>query len=225
MKKHFQFTLWAAFALAGLVCIGIGLGLYLPKALNPNHVMTEGFVIQETNHNTEIYYKVDGQIRVGILNGTSSSYVRGKQISVYYDKTNVTKIGAPELDLLLLIPVIPGIVFSMMGGFGVVWVQSKDRRAARLKETGKRVWAKFEEVKIDFSYTVNGHHPYRIFCVWVNPVDGMEYHFKSDLLRTNPSFRIKERGISTFPVFLDEKNPKRYYVDTAALTENLVDLT
>lgn len=224
-KKSFDLMLWCTFALVGLLCIGIGLGLFLPKATNSNHVKTVGTVIRETNGKTEVQYEAEGKSHTGVLNGRSSAYVPGKEITIYYDRENHNKIDAPGLDVLLLIPVLPGSVFAIMGGIGVGRALSKKRRAARLRETGRKVWARYEGVRVDTCYTVNGRHPYRIYCVWANPADGMEYHFKSEMLWTDPSFRIQERGIEQLAVFLDEKNAKHYYVDTRPLTESLVDLT
>lgn len=224
-KKSFEVALWGVFAAVGIICIAIGLGAFLHRSQNPNHIETVGTVVRRVGNTTEVAYIAEGESRIGVLSGASSSYVPGKELAIYYDKDDPNVIGAPGLDVLLLIPVLPGSIFAIMGGIGVGHALSKKRRAARLRETGRKVWAQFQSVEKDYCLTYNGRHPYRVFCVWRNPADGMEYRFKSDLLWADPSFRIQERGIEQLAVFLDEKNAKHYYVDTRPLTESLVDLT
>ena len=58
-------------------------------------------------------------------------------------------------------------------------------------------------------------NPYFIVCKYVE-ANGKEYLFKSKSLLYNPSALITEKQLK---VYVDLKNPKKYYVDTSLIAE------
>lgn len=60
-----------------------------------------------------VSYNVDGRTYESELSGYSSSFYKGKEINIYYDKSNPTKIGMRSLDLL----------FLMFPGFGLIFLR------------------------------------------------------------------------------------------------------
>ena len=79
-------------------------------------------------------------------------------------------------------------------------------------ETGDKIYADFKEVTINYSYSVNTRHPYIIICTGKDSVTGEVRTFKSENLWDNPEYIIKERNITTFPVYIDINNRKKYYL-------------
>ena len=64
-------------------------------------------------------------------------------------------------------------------------------------------------VKEVFRY--NGRNPYQIIC----KSDNLEIsEYVSENIWCNPETIIKERNITSFPVYLDPENPKKYYLST-----------
>ena len=60
------------------------------------------------------------------------------------------------------------------------------------------------------------------FCKFRNDI--FKYIFKSKNIWLNPEHIIEERNIKEFPIYLDNKNKKKYVIDIDSLTENVVDL-
>jgi len=86
------------------------------------------------------------------------------------------------------------------------------------------VQADFEEVVHNTSYKVNGRSPYIIYCKWVDRDANTTYLLKSVNLWYNPKIIIKEKGITTFPVYLNPANPKQHYISTDEIEGKVTSL-
>lgn len=91
----------------------------------------------------------------------------------------------------------------------------------RLKKNGELVYATYVETAINTSYAVNDVHPYIILCKWVNPMDGVEYTFKSENLWKDPKYIIDSRQITAFPVYITKERIKPYAMDLELLEDNI----
>lgn len=171
-----------------------------------------------------VTYSVDGKKYESKLNGYSASFYEGKEIEIYYDKENPSKIGVKSLDLLFLIFPGIGLIFFIIGGTGIIIKIKRIKLEKNLKENGEVIYANYVETIINTSYKVNGKHPYNIICEWNNPEDNKKYIFKSKNIWLNPEHIIEKRNIKEFPIYLDNKNKKKYVIDIDSLTENVVDL-
>ena len=117
MKENkLENLIWIIFASIGAIFVIIGLVVFGNIFNYANKVDTVGTITEissyrNTNHNRnhEVYvsYTVEGKEYESILNSYSSSFYEGKEIKIYYDKDNPSKIGVKSLDLLFLI--FPGI--------------------------------------------------------------------------------------------------------------------
>ncbi len=89
-----------------------------------------------------------------------------------------------------------------------------------LLRSGNKVTAEFESVDIDTSLTVNDEHPYIIKCKWTDRY-GVQHTLKSENLWFDPAPIIEKKHIKTFPVYMDLRNSKRYYVSVEELEGGL----
>ena len=64
------------------------------------------------------------------------------------------------------------------------------------------------------SLTVNGMHPYRILCQWLDPATNQMHVFHSANIWYNPSKFVPDK---TIEVLIDRDNPRRYSVETPFL--------
>ncbi len=222
MKDNKKETLmWTIFAIIGAIFVAVGLILFESVFNSANKVETTGIITRislsgsSENESYKVYvsYVVKGDEYESILNGYSSSFYEGKEVEIYYDKDNPNKIGMKSLDLLILIVPGIGLIFLIIGGTGILLKVSKKKLENRLKKDGKLIYADYDETIINTSYSINGRHPYKIICEWINPVDNEEYMFKSRNIWINPEDIIKERNIKQFPVYIDKNNKKKYVVD------------
>ena len=224
--------IWIIFAIVGAIFVIIGLTVMKNKLNYENKVDTKGTITEilsyrdstgDEEHEVYVSYTVGGRRYRAKLNGYSSSFYEGKEIKIYYDKDNPSKIGVKSLDLLFLIFPGIGLIFLIIGGTGILVKINKRKLEKRLKENGELIYANYVETVLNTSYRVNGKCPYNIICEWNNPLDNNKYIFKSKNIWINPENIIKEKNIKQFPVYIDN-NKKKYTIDIEFLTKNIVDL-
>ena len=109
-----------------------------------------------------------------------------------------------------------GLLFALIGLIPMLLIRRGKRKAKDLLANGRCISAKLIEAYQNTSVSVNGRHPFIILCQWVDP-SGQLQEFKSEYLWTNPYYIIDEMNLKTMDVYLDENNPKRYYVDVRRL--------
>lgn len=235
MKENkLENLVWIIFASMGVIFFIIGL-IAIKSIFNyENKVDTVGTITEISSYysnskhdrNYEVYvsYTVEGKKYESRLNTYSSSFYKGKEIDIYYDKDNPNKIGVKSLDLVFLIFPGIGLIFLIIGGTGISVKISKRKQEKRLKENGKLIYANYIETILNTSYRANGKCPYNIICEWNNTLDNKKYIFKSKNIWINPEHIIEEKNIKQFPVYIDNNNKKKYVIDIDNLTENIVDL-
>ena len=226
--------IWIIFASIGAILIIIGLVVFGSIFNYEDKVDTVGTITEissyysndKYNRNHEVYvsYIVDGKEYESKLNSYFSSFYEGKEIDIYYDKNNPSKIGIKSLDLLFLILPVMGLIFLIIGGTGILVKINKRKSEKDLKENGELIYANYVETVLNTSYIVNGKCPYNIICEWNNTLDSKKYIFRSKNIWINPENIIKEKGIKQFPVYINNNNKKKYTIDIDILTENIVDL-
>ena len=223
MKENkLENLIWILFASIGTLFVIIGLAVFGNVFNYKNKVDTTG-TITEISPEVYVSYTAKGKQYESKLNGYSSSFHKGKEIEIYYDKANPNEIGMKSLDLLFLIFPGIGFIFLIIGGTGILVKINKRKLEKSLKENGELIYADYNETVLNTSYHVNGKCPYNIICDWNNPLDHKKYIFKSKNIWINPEKIIKEKNIKQFPVYIDS-NKKKYIIDVDALTEDIVDL-
>lgn len=226
--------IWVIFFVCGLVFTIIGIVICANIFNYKNKVETTGIITEigsyrdldgQRENSVYVEYTVDGRVYESALNGYSSNFYEGKEIEIYYDINNPSKIGVKSIDLVFLI--FPGIgsIFLVIGGVGIIIKGRRKALEKKLMSYGDKVFAKIIDVCNNTRYTVNGRHPYVIICQWNNEIDGKEYIFKSGNLWFDPTFAIEQKNIDTLPVYIDMKNKKKYVIDTSILADEVVDLT
>lgn len=220
--------IWIIFATIGALCVVIGITIFTSRCNYTDKIDTTGIITEiwssrdsnnDRNHKVYVSYVADGEEYESALNGYSSNFYEGKEIEIYYDKNNPTKIGMKSLDLLVLIFPGIGLIFLIVGGTGILVKINKKNLEKRLKENGKLIYADYDETIINTSYRVNRRCPYRIICEWNDPVDNKEYIFKSKNVWKNPENIIEEKNITQFPIYIDGNNKKKYVVDIDILED------
>lgn len=224
--------IWIIFAIMGVIFVIIGLIVCKNVYNYDDKVETVGIITEissyldydnERNYTVYVSYTVEGEKYESILNGYSASFYEGKEIKIYYDKDDPSKIGMKSMDLLILIFPGIGLIFFIIGGTGIFVKINNKKLEKNLKENGELIYANYVETILNTSYQVNGKSPYNIICEWNNPVDNKKYIFKSKNIWLNPENIIEEKNINQFPVYIN-KDKKKYIIDIEVLTKNIVDL-
>lgn len=87
------------------------------------------------------------------------------------------------------------------------------RAQKRVFEQGKCVYAEFDHAEEDLNVTINGRHPFRAVLLYTDEF-GAQHEFRSRDIRQDPTAQLSGLQI---PVYVDETDPKQYYVDLGSL--------
>lgn len=103
-----------------------------------------------------------------------------------------------------------GAVFALLGGIGLFLQIRKNRQRKEILVSGMRLAAKITEILPDCRITVNGRHPYRIYCEYREESTSTLHVFKSEPLALNPTSAIAGDLID---VCVDPYDFSKYAVD------------
>lgn len=173
----------------------------------------------EKHYEVYVEYEVEGKRYESILDSYMAGYHVGKEVEIYYDVQNPEIIQSKDDDNFQMIGPIIGLLFILFAGYGLFGENIKNMRKKRLQEKGTRIQAKYVETVYDSETIVNGKSPYYIICEWENPADNKKYIFKSESLWTDPETRILQQNITSFPIYFNEKNMRKYVIDISSVVK------
>lgn len=125
----------------------------------------------------------------------------------------ITPSSADHNGLLILF--LMGFVFFAIGFIPFLIMMRKNRIKKKLLQNGRLIQAKVTSVDYNTTLSVNGQSPFIIRCQWSDPLmNDQVYLYKSNNIWFNPSDFIHG---DTIAVYIDQDNPKRYYVDLSFL--------
>lgn len=173
-----------------------------------------------TTYKPVFRFKDQKGVEIEIVSSTSSnppSYSEGEKVEVLYLPADPKKAEINDFFSLWGAAVIVGglgSVFFLIGAGILLFSILKRRRDEYLKEQGDPIETEFQRVELNKTVTVNGRNPFRIITQWQNPSTAEVHIFESDNLWFDPSDYIVSHQIT---VFIEQNNPKKYYVDTSFL--------
>lgn len=106
------------------------------------------------------------------------------------------------------------LVGAWVGGH-VFYYGRQAQRADWLQRHGRLVAAHSPRLEESSWRGSNGTRYFYLHCRWTDPTTGLAHSFKSRRLDLPAALPLPAGA--TVPVFLDPKNPTRYYVDTSFL--------
>lgn len=174
----------------------------------------------DTHHNVYVKYTVRGEQYEERLNFYTSGMRKGKEVTIYYDPFEPSRIMAKSsYDFSLFFFPLFGLVFFIVG-FGFILKKiMKTKTRKYLLENGELVYADITEIKLNLAYRVNGRNPYIIICKWKDPSTDLFYFFISDNIWFDPEPILSDRDIRQLPVYIDRNNPKKYTVSIKELED------
>lgn len=219
------FTIVGAIVIAVGVVSNISSKEFMENAVSANAIIEEIEVDEhgdETDHYVFVTYEYDGNEYNRVqLNYYSSDMYEGQEIEIYFNPDDPRDVRTSEGELFFAIfPIAFGCLFIAIGLPMIIYKIHKKNKKTRLIESGQRIIAEIESIDMDYNITINGRHPYRVFCNYNNPYDGYIYKFKSDILSFNPNdfYNIG----NPVDVYVEQGNFKNYYVDVIDKSEGLV---
>lgn len=172
-----------------------------------------------------VSYDVNGKRHISTLYYYAIGLKKGQQIEIYYQMDNPDVIGRRSLGIMDFSFLGIGLILIGIGSISIRARVKQKERALALIKTGERIEGEYIQTIYDASTCINGASPYYIRCQWKDQITGKTYLFKSDPILFNPITAIQEKHITTFPIYIDRNNKKRYTIVLDSLTEQVVDLT
>lgn len=158
------------------------------------------------------------------INSYSNSMYEGKEISLYCDPDKPRHV---QVSSMLYFPPIfllaMGSIFALVGGSFTVSVIINSHKRKRLMQQGISIYATVEEIEYDTNITVNGKHPFTIYCTYRDEYKDVTYRFKSESLWSDPS-AIFPVG-SMIKVMVDANDYSKYYVNVEEAEKRVIDYT
>lgn len=171
------------------------------------------------NYNIYITYTVDRQIYYNHYSSKLNVDI-GSKVKIYYNKNNPNNIEK-EIDFKSCIFLFAfGIIY--LGIDIIIYFNrlNKIKIKKELLENGKKIIVNFREVNRS-RRRGSGLH-YFIICVGKD-FNGDFRYFKSEAILIDPKPIIDERNITTFYVYIDENNPKKYYLSLENIEDFLLE--
>ena len=165
---------------------------------------------------TEVTYTYEGEEYVSRVSARSSTISEGDRIDIYVDRENPRKIEVAFFGLIAVY-IVGGIgaVFFMIGVAFLLVMGLMGKKKKVLMRDGRKVYAKVTGGSINYCYTVNGRHPFKLECQYTDPYTGAVYLYSSSNTWLDPNIYIGGQ----VAVYVDKEDFSKYYVDLDSLTE------
>lgn len=175
-------------------------------------VATEAVVV-DSPYNIFVTYELNGKLYEKVdLGFYASNLHEGDVIEVYVDPQSPREVFVNEKFLFLLIPGIIGLTFFIIGLPFILYTIHKIKRKAYLLENGKRLQGTVDRIDLNYNLTINGRHPFLVYCRYEDPSTGTIYKFKSmDITWFDPHDSYGPGD--SINIFVNPEKYKDYYVD------------
>lgn len=186
-----------------------------------NYVDDDG----DVNHTAYVKYFVEDKEYNEAINYYNSSMKVGNEIKIYYDPNFPTQIQVEGSSTFLFIFPCMGLIFFLVGILMIINKIKKITGKNELMKNGIQLDAIIEDVILNTSYSVNNRNPYVINCKVTDITNnGAIYLVKTDNIWFNPSSIIQQNNITSFPIYMDNKNKEKYYISLDKLNQKITDL-
>lgn len=235
-KGRFVNLIFIIFAVIG--CIFMAVGIF--QAFASNRFKQKAVEVRAVISSIESYRDSDGDMshRVYVsysyggnryedvrLGEYSSSMRKGGEIKLMIDPDDPEK-ARTGFGMILLSTVFSGmgLIFVCVGLIPLIVMGKRAAATKKLIQAGHYIWATVESINYNTSYSVNGQHPYVVYCTYRDEYRDVTYRFKSDNIWTNPQSVITSG--SEIKIFVDRQNYKNYHVDIEGVLQGrIVDYT
>lgn len=235
-KNNFIYIFFGIFAVVGIILFISGF-FWLSSGLkfkeNAMEVSAEIVDIEtyrdsdgELQHRPYITYSVNGTTYTDRpLNSYSSDMYIGQELTILCNPDTPERVMT-NLSIYLGGGIFlgMGVIFMLVGIIPIICFIIKSARQKKILQTGQVLYATVNNIVWNTSYSVNGRHPFVIYCTYKDDYQDISYRFKSDNLWTDPS-PVFPVG-SYIEVYVNPKDYSQYHVNAEKMLEaKIVDYT
>ena len=183
----------------------------------------------KTNREYDVFisYIVNGKKYNGLLRNYSPSMQVGGKVAIYYNIDNPADYISDSDDETAIIFMLIGggaiLVAIITAIINAIISSKKKYKKQYLMQNGTRVSANIDSVDYNYSYSVNGKHPYKIKCSYKDPYTNKLYIFESKNIWFDVQSVINSGSISEVDVYMDKNDPTKYYMDIESLKKYIAN--
>lgn len=179
----------------------------------------------DTHHTAFASYTYEGESYEVRLNSYSADMNEGEPYTLYCTPDNPgDPVSATTEYIMGGVLLLMGIIFFLVGFIPLVNSIRKKVKQNKLMQNGRTLQATVDYVDYNTSLSVNGRHPFVIYCTYEDIYQNIIYRFKSDNIWTDPS-EVFPDG-SSIDVLVDPNDYSKYHVNAEErIAERIVDFT
>lgn len=179
----------------------------------------------DTHHTAFASYTYEGESYEVELNTYSADMREGAPYTLYCTPDNPgNPVSATSEYIMGGFLLFMGIIFFLIGFIPFVNAIRQKAKQNKLLQNGLTLQATVEYSDYDTSFSVNGRHPFVIYCTYEDIYKNVTYRFKSKHIWTDPS-EVFPDG-STIDVLVDPTDYSKYYVNAEEkISERIIDYT
>lgn len=221
------FSILATIILVFSITLGIHDYLLEQNAVNINATITT-LDYSNGSYSASIKYKVNDKTYKKVISLSNRNKLTVKdQVKIKYDINNPDRLIYNNHIVIITICSIVAIILYILFLPTAIKNLNLALRINRLKKKGFYIDCNITEVFINtHGKRAKGNLPYKLRCLYINPMDNKEYIFDSEDTYINLEEVIKQYNNTKVTVYLNKENTFDYYVDLTSLFPkiNLVDM-
>ncbi len=145
----------------------------------------------------------------------------GKKITLLVDPDDPAKVSTGFITVFVgAIFAGMGVIFGLIGIIPLVMIKRRSATKKKIIASGNFLWGTVVHIDYNTSYSVNGQHPYVVYCTYKDEYKDIVYRFKSENIWTNPEYALSQG--STVCIYVDKEDYSKYYVDVESVLQGKV---
>ncbi len=231
-KNRAVSLVFCIFLIVSILLTGIGIFLLLSGSRFRQRAVEVDAIINEIQsyrdsggdyrHRVYVNYTYGGNEYENIyLSEYSSNMYEGKKITLLVDPDDPAKISTGFITVFVgAIFAGMGVIFGLIGIIPLVMIKRRSAAKKKIISSGSFLWGTVEHIDYNTSYSVNGQHPYVVYCTYKDEYKDIVYRFKSENIWTNPEYALSQG--STVRIYVDKEDYSKYYVDVESVLQGKV---
>ncbi|MDR0964783.1 MAG: DUF3592 domain-containing protein [Clostridium sp.] len=227
-------TIGAIFLIIGLLlgaaCVFVSMEnhRFQSRAIKTQGIITNTEWIESHDDDDDDYRSItvsfeteDREIITGSYDYSDNFMDTGDIVTVYYDPNNPEKFRSGKVSsMMTVIMSIIGIIFGGIGLLLILNIKIGGRSKKKLMETGQLIYARVTKIEKS-GWSVNGHVGSYVYAQATDAFSDVEYKSGNIYLNQNVSSEENYETLPLIPIYIDQKDHKKYYMDIQTWTSGL----
>lgn len=235
-EDYFRYIISGIFGIVGIILLVVCFFItksnieFEKKAVTITGVITDIDTYRDSDGDKHYVayanYSYEGKKYENVRLSYSSSSMRVRQsitLKIDPDDPYIVKTEGESIFASILLGAM-GLAFSLLGIIPLINCLRNNVRTNNLIQQGRYIYGIVENIELNYCISVNGKHPYVLYCYYEDAYSGTIYKFKSDNIWTDPTPGLPIG--SQVRIYVKNNDYSDYHVDVnGSLQCKIVDYT